>query len=240
MLRSGGDDLVSLAGGGALAVPFPLPHEEQVLHYNIREYAKRRTVDGFRDNFGFSDPSSVAAAFADGNSQLEVSKRQVIVYSLYAPEVKSIMEARSLTVIYLVRRYAIYADKTQELQELVDIFSKVEVNIPLLRVIKYIPMYTKFLKDLCVHKKLKGTKLVSMGKTVLALIQSMPQKCKESGVFTRSCVIGDHNFVDAMLDLGVSINAMLKSIFLALGIKPLQLTGVAIQLVKRSFTHLSE
>ncbi|KAG6522033.1 hypothetical protein ZIOFF_019167 [Zingiber officinale] len=64
--------------------------------YNIREYAKRRTIDGFRDNRGLSDPSSVALAFADGKSQFEVVKRQVTVYSLYAPKVKSVMEVTSL------------------------------------------------------------------------------------------------------------------------------------------------
>ncbi|XP_027167906.1 LYR motif-containing protein 4 [Coffea eugenioides] len=60
--------------------------------YNIREYTKRRTVDGFRHNKDISDPSSICAAFADGKSQLEVAKRQAVVYSLYAPKLKSIME----------------------------------------------------------------------------------------------------------------------------------------------------
>lgn len=61
--------------------------------YNVREYAKRRTVDGFRQNRGLSDPSAIASAFSDGKSQLEVAKRQAVLYSLYAPKVKSIMEA---------------------------------------------------------------------------------------------------------------------------------------------------
>ncbi|WOG99614.1 hypothetical protein DCAR_0518967 [Daucus carota subsp. sativus] len=64
----------------------------QFSDYNIREYSKRRTIDGFRLNKQLTDPSAVAAAFADGKSQLELAKRQVLVYSLYAPKVKSIME----------------------------------------------------------------------------------------------------------------------------------------------------
>ncbi|KAI3994305.1 hypothetical protein MKX01_012562 [Papaver californicum] len=55
--------------------------------YNIREYAKRRTVDGFHQNKNLSDPS----AFSQGKSQLEVAKRQSVVYSLYAPQSKSVM-----------------------------------------------------------------------------------------------------------------------------------------------------
>ncbi|KVH99264.1 LYR motif-containing protein 4-like [Cynara cardunculus var. scolymus] len=62
--------------------------------YNIREYTKRRTIDSFRDNKTLSDPSSIAAAFTDGKSQLQVAKRQAVVYSLYAPKVKSIMDIK--------------------------------------------------------------------------------------------------------------------------------------------------
>ncbi|KAF6165189.1 hypothetical protein GIB67_000773 [Kingdonia uniflora] len=60
--------------------------------YNIREYAKRRTIDGFRGNRNLSDPSAISSAFSEGKSQLEVAKRQSIVYSLYAPKAKSVME----------------------------------------------------------------------------------------------------------------------------------------------------
>ncbi|KAI3504686.1 hypothetical protein L1887_26342 [Cichorium endivia] len=62
--------------------------------YNIREYTKRRTIEAFRDNKTLSEPSSIAAAFADGKSQLQVAKRQAVVYSLYAPKIKSIMDIK--------------------------------------------------------------------------------------------------------------------------------------------------
>ncbi|KAI3820870.1 hypothetical protein L1987_08420 [Smallanthus sonchifolius] len=52
--------------------------------YNIREYTKRRTIDAFRDSKTLSDPSSIAAAFSDGQSQLQIgyvawTKIQVVV-----------------------------------------------------------------------------------------------------------------------------------------------------------------
>ncbi|XP_042422696.1 uncharacterized protein LOC122010284 [Zingiber officinale] len=129
-------------------------------------------------------------------------------------------------------------EKAKEFQELVDLFSKVEVNVPLLTMIKQIPKYAKFLKDLCVHKKkLKGNELISMGKNVSALLQPVPQKCEDPGVFTVPCEIGSSLFKDAMLDLGASINVMPKSVFQTLGIGPLQPTGVIIQLADRSQTH---
>ncbi|KAL5723059.1 hypothetical protein ACHQM5_006503 [Ranunculus cassubicifolius] len=64
----------------------------QFTDYNIREYAKRRTIDGFRANQTLSDATSISNAFVEGKSQLQVAKRQAVVYSLYAPKVKNIME----------------------------------------------------------------------------------------------------------------------------------------------------
>ncbi|KAK2965756.1 hypothetical protein RJ640_003294 [Escallonia rubra] len=64
----------------------------QYTDYNVREYTKRRTSDAFRRNSHISDPAAAAAAFSDGKSQLEVARRQAVVYSLYTPKVKSIME----------------------------------------------------------------------------------------------------------------------------------------------------
>eukprot|EP00268_Persea_americana_P061794 TRINITY_DN784_c0_g1_i8.p1 TRINITY_DN784_c0_g1~~TRINITY_DN784_c0_g1_i8.p1 ORF type:complete len:131 (+),score=27.30 TRINITY_DN784_c0_g1_i8:691-1083(+) len=51
--------------------------------YNIREYAKRRTINGFRQNRRLSDPSSIASAFYDGKSQLKVTEnRQLYIHRM--------------------------------------------------------------------------------------------------------------------------------------------------------------
>nr|AEX55239.1 catalytic/ oxidoreductase [Allium sativum] len=63
--------------------------------YNIREYTRRRAIDSFRSNQHLSDSSLISSVFSDGKSQLEIAKRQAVVYSLYAPEVKSIMEIKT-------------------------------------------------------------------------------------------------------------------------------------------------
>ncbi|KAJ1443257.1 Complex 1 LYR protein [Sesbania bispinosa] len=60
--------------------------------YNIREYTKRRTIDAFRQNAALSDPPSISHAFSHGNSQLQLAKRQAVVYSLYAPQLPSVMD----------------------------------------------------------------------------------------------------------------------------------------------------
>uniref|UniRef100_J3MNH4 Complex 1 LYR protein domain-containing protein n=1 Tax=Oryza brachyantha TaxID=4533 RepID=J3MNH4_ORYBR len=66
----------------------------QFSDYNIREYTCRRATDAFRENRALRDVAVAAAAYADGKKQLEVAKRQAVVYSLYAPKAKSIMEMK--------------------------------------------------------------------------------------------------------------------------------------------------
>ena len=101
------------------------------------------------------------------------------------------------------------------------------------------PRYAKFLKELCTSKrKLKGNEKVSMGENVSALFQKkLPPKCKDPGMFTIPCKIGNTRFERAMLDLGASINVMPYSIYASLNLGPLEETGVIIQLADHSNTY---
>jgi len=63
--------------------------------------------------------------------------------------------------------------KEDKEKEILEVFKKVELNIPLLDAIKQIPKYAKFLKELCTTKgafKLKGHEMVSMGEVVSAVV----------------------------------------------------------------------
>ncbi|CAL9244457.1 unnamed protein product [Arabidopsis halleri] len=62
--------------------------------YNIREYTKRRTLDGFRMNKNLTDPSKVNEAFAEAKAQLVVAERVLKVYLAYPPKTKNIMEVK--------------------------------------------------------------------------------------------------------------------------------------------------
>jgi len=56
-------------------------------------------------------------------------------------------------------------------REILETFSKVEVNIPILEAIKQISRYAKFLKKLCTQKrKMKGIQQIGKSKTILALL----------------------------------------------------------------------
>ena len=61
---------------------------------------------------------------------------------------------------------------TEANEEILEIFRKVEINIPLLDAIKQVPRYAKFLKELCTTKrKLEGNEKVSVRENVSAVFQ---------------------------------------------------------------------
>ncbi|RDY13978.1 hypothetical protein CR513_01020, partial [Mucuna pruriens] len=133
----------------------------------------------------------------------------------------------------------ISARKPESDEELLRMFRKVEINIPLLDAIKQISKYAKFLKELC---KDEGSK--EFGGVVSALTRSeesiagnsqvLPKKCQDPGIFSIPCPIGECTFADAMLDLGASINVMPTSIYRSLNFGDLEPTGMTIQLANRS------
>ncbi|RDX81857.1 hypothetical protein CR513_37420, partial [Mucuna pruriens] len=138
------------------------------------------------------------------------------------------------------------ARKPESDDELLKMFRKVEINIPLLDAIKQVPKYAKFLKELCIHKrrKIKGSK--ETGGVVSALTQNgaittsastLPKKCRDPGIFSVPCTIGECTFTDAMLDLGASINVMPASIYRSLNFGELEPTGMTIQLANRSIVQ---
>ncbi|XP_044500229.1 uncharacterized protein LOC123221442 [Mangifera indica] len=131
--------------------------------------------------------------------------------------------------------------KCESNADLYETFRKCEVNIPLFDAIKQVPRYAKFLKELCTLKrkqKLKRYEKIKVGENVSAIIRkSLPEKCKDPGMFCIPCTIGGTKIEKAMLDLGASINVMPYSIYSTLNLGPLEQTGVVIQLADRSNTY---
>ncbi|KAI3820141.1 hypothetical protein L1987_13999 [Smallanthus sonchifolius] len=68
-------------------------HHVWVSHPKVTN-TKRRTIDAFHHNKTLSNPTSISAAFADGKYQLQVAKRQALVYYIYSPKDKSIMDIK--------------------------------------------------------------------------------------------------------------------------------------------------
>ncbi|XP_071906166.1 uncharacterized protein [Coffea arabica] len=77
--------------------------------------------------------------------------------------------------------------KQDKEKEILEVFRKVQVNIPLLDTIKQVHKYTKFLKDLCVNKrKLRGNERIMMEENVSAVLQrKLPPKCRDPDVLVQ-------------------------------------------------------
>ena len=113
---------------------------------------------------------------------------------------------------------------------------QVKVNIPLFDMIKQVPTYAKFLKDLCTVKKGLGIeKKAFLTEQVSAIIQrKTPVKYKDPGSPTISVNIGEICIDKALLDLGASVNLLPYSVYKQLGLGELKPTNITLSLANRS------
>ena len=112
---------------------------------------------------------------------------------------------------------------------------QVKVNIPLLDMIKQVPTYAKFLKDLCTVKKgLNIDQKSYLTEQVNAIIQcKTPVKYKDPGRPTISVNIGGICVEKALLDLGASVNLFPYSMYRQLGFGELKPTPITLSLADR-------
>ena len=111
-----------------------------------------------------------------------------------------------------------------------------KVNIPLLDIIKQVPAYAKFLKDLCTIKKGLGIeKKAFLIEQVSSIIQCKKMvKFKDPGTPTISVNIGGTCIDKALLDLGASVNLLPYSVSRQLGLGEMKPTNIILSLADRS------
>ena len=126
--------------------------------------------------------------------------------------------------------------KASQQAGILEVLRQVQVNIPLLDIIKQVPAYAKFLKDLCTIKKGLGIeKKAFLTEQVSATIQSKyPVKYKDAGSPTISVNIGGNCIDKSLLDLGASVNLMPYSVYKQLGLGELKPTNITLSLADRS------
>ncbi|XP_070021967.1 uncharacterized protein [Nicotiana sylvestris] len=117
--------------------------------------------------------------------------------------------------------------------------SQVQLNIPLVDVLREIPKYVKYIKDIVAHKRrLTDFETVALTKECTSRVQNkLPQKLKDLGSFTIHVRIGNVDVGRALCDLGASINLMPLSLFKQLGLGAPRPTTVMLQLADRSIAH---
>ena len=126
--------------------------------------------------------------------------------------------------------------KASQQAGILEVLRQVKVNIPLLDIIKQVPAYAKFLKDLCTIKKGLGIEKKSfLTEQVSAIIQSKnPVEYKDPGSPTISVNIGGTCIDKSLLDLGASVNLLPYSVYMQLGLGELKPTNITLSLADRS------
>ena len=120
--------------------------------------------------------------------------------------------------------------------EMLEVLRQVKVNIPLLDMIKQVPTYAKFLKDLCTVKRgFNINKNSFLTEQVSAIIEcKTPMKYKDPRCPTISVNIGGISVEKALLDLGASVNLLPYSMYKQLGLGELKPTSITLSLADRS------
>ena len=119
---------------------------------------------------------------------------------------------------------------------MLEVLQQVTVNIPLLNMIKQVPTYAKFLKDICTVKRgLNVKKKAFLTEQVSAIIEcKTPVKYKDPGCPTISVNIRGISVEKALLDLGASVNLLPYSMYKQLGLGELKSTSITLSLADRS------
>jgi len=128
--------------------------------------------------------------------------------------------------------------RDKQRDDILEMIKQVKVNLPLLKVIRQISAYVKFLKDMHTFKRKskddKSKKVLLSEQASSILKCDTPPKFKDPGVPTISCYIGNHKFEMTLLDLGSSVNLIPYYVYLELGLGELKRSTCTLQLANRS------
>ena len=126
--------------------------------------------------------------------------------------------------------------KASKQEGILEMLRQVKVNIPLLDMIKQVPTYAKFLKDLCKVKKGLGIgKKAFLTEQASSIIQCRTLvKYKIPGTPTISVNIRGTCIDKALLDLGASVNLLPYLVYKQLGLGELKPTNITLFLADRS------
>ncbi|KAL4564784.1 hypothetical protein LXL04_028855 [Taraxacum kok-saghyz] len=131
-----------------------------------------------------------------------------------------------------------FGKRGPKMEDMWDIFSQVKINIPLVKLIREVPSYAKFLKDLCIQKrKLRAhlPKKVELTEHASSIVSNtLPTKLKDPGAPLIFVTLGDINIKKALLDLGASVNILPGNLFDQHDLGTLEQTDIILQLADKS------
>ncbi|XP_071732028.1 uncharacterized protein [Rutidosis leptorrhynchoides] len=115
----------------------------------------------------------------------------------------------------------------------------VSVNLPITDVLKGMPNYGRFIKELISQMRKYHDETSFFIKEecnkILASKPRIPKKLGDPGKFVFPCKFGESEVFNALSDLGASINRMPHSLYERLSLGPLKPTQIRIRLANHSF-----
>ena len=186
--------LITLRSGKKVELPTPKPHVEKK---EEKETKKREEIKGKKKDIseGKEDHDSTVNA----NPEKELIKEEMRKKHISPPFPQALHGKKRI----------------KNVSEILEVLRQVKVNILLLDMIKQVPIYEKFLKDLCTLKRgLNVNKKAFLIEQVSAIIQcKYPVKYKDLGCPTISVMIGGTLVKKTLLDLGASVNLLPYSVY---------------------------
>ena len=207
--------MITLRSGKKVELPTPKPYvegkEEEATKKGKEIKGKKKDISE-----GKEDHDSTLNA----NSEKELIKEEMMKKHISPPFPQALHGKKGI----------------KNASEILEVLRQVNVNIPLLDMIKQVLSYAKFLKDPCTIKRgLNVNKKTFLTEQVSAIIQCKSSlKYKDPGCPTILVMIGGTVVEKDLLDLGASVNLLPYSVYKQLGLGELKPTSITLSLVDRS------
>lgn len=119
----------------------------------------------------------------------EVVSEEVVVAKLMVKE--KVSESKSVVKLHFPIRNKKKEQHEKNFEKFLEMFKKLEINIPFLEALEQMPSYAKFIKDIISKKRSTDTDPIVLTETCSEILQGMkiPVKKKDRGPVTIPCTI---------------------------------------------------
>ncbi|XP_050919697.1 uncharacterized protein LOC127137269 [Lathyrus oleraceus] len=171
--------------------------------------------------------------------ELEINENEVVSEEVVVPKLvvkEKVSEPKPVVKLPFPTRDKKKAQHEKNFEKFLEMFKKLEINIPFLEALEQMPSYAKFMKDIILKKRSIDIDPIVLTETCSAVLQGMKilVKKKDRGSVTIPCTIGDRSFKKALIYLGESLSLMSLSIYKRLGIGKVKDTRITLQFADRS------
>ncbi|GJV26142.1 DNA-directed DNA polymerase [Tanacetum coccineum] len=127
-----------------------------------------------------------------------------------------------------------------QLKKFLENLKQLHINLPFIEAIAQMPKYAKFLKGLLTNRaRLKEACTITMNERCSAvLLNKIPSKENDPGIFTIPCDIGQLHINNALADLGASISLIPYTMYEKLGLGEPKATRMSLELADKSIQYL--